>query len=238
MKKGMALVSGVLFLAITITAAIVVYELGMPIIEKMQSAAIIDNMKSTFTELDSQIQEIASEGKGSKRTFYLNLEAGEMEFNSSKDWIKWEYETQSPVISPRTAQWIGNTIIGSNLETKAYRSTCEGTNCYVLENEHLKVYINRTGSASSFAQLNTSDILMGVWLKDMNQLLGMESLNVTIDNKASSETGNGYTGVQRLGENLPYATAYALMNTTYEQYYINFTLESGADFIIIRGCAT
>jgi len=224
-----------LFLAITITAAVVVYEMGMPIINKMQAAALIDDMRETFTELDQQIQEVAAEGKGSKRTFYLQLSGGELRVNSSKNWIQWEYDTSAPVISPRTAQWIGNVIIGSNLETKAYEETYEGTDCYVLENEHLKVYINKTGTASSFSQLRTSDMFVAIRQKGLDTLLGLESINVTLDNAETSETGYGYTGVQKLGENLPYATAFMHMNSTYERYFINVTLESGADFIIIEG---
>jgi len=235
MKKGISLISGVLFLAITITATVLVYELGMPIIKQMQAASTIDQMKAVFAELDQQIQQVASEGKGSKRTYYLRLDAGEFSVNSSKNTIEWEYEIDVEVISPRTAQWIGNTIIGSNLETKAYESTHDGTPCYVLENEHLKVYINRTGSASSHAQLSTSDLLIGIWQKDLSALLGLDSLNITLDNKASSQAGSAYTGIERLGDDLPYATVFAYMNTSYDQYFINFTLESGADFLIIEG---
>lgn len=238
MKKGMLLISGILFLAITISAVFIVYELGMPIINKMQAAAVIDDMKSTFTELDNEIQEIASEGRGSKRIYYLRISAGKFIVNSSKNWIQWEYETDAPVISPRTAQWIGNVVIGSNLNTKAYMSTHDGAPVYVLENEHLKVYINRTGSVANLVQMNTSDILTGIWQKDMSVLLGLKYLNITLDNNQTSGTGSGYTGVQRLGENLPYATAYAYINSQYENYFINITLESGADFIIIEGSVT
>ena len=37
------------------------------------------------------------------------------------------------------------------------------------------------------------------------------------------------------GYNLPYATVSAFMNSSYLDYYINFTLQSGADFVEIEG---
>jgi hypothetical protein len=238
MKKGMSLISGVLFLAITVSAVFIVYEIGVPIINKMQAATFINDMKSTFTELDSEIQDIASEGRGSKRVYYLKIDAGQFMVNSSKDWIEWEYETDASIISPRTAQWIGNVVMGSNLNTKAYVSTHEGESVYVLENEHLKVYINKTGTAASLSQISTNHIVTGIWQKDIGMLIGLETLNVTLDNNETSEIGSGYTGVQRLGENLPYATAYAYIDSQYEDYFINITLESGADYIIIEGSVT
>jgi len=235
MKKGISLISGVLFLAITISAAAVVYNIGMPIIEKMQATATVNEMKTTFTVLDKEIQEIASEGKGSKRVFNLRLSDGELTVNSTKDWIMWTYETTSPVLSPRTAQWIGNVIIGSNLEAKAYESTHNGDACYVLENEHLKVYINKTGNSSSLREIETRNIVLDIWQKDLKTLMPLDSINITLDNDPSSAQGNGYVTLSKAGENLPYATAYALINSSYERYYINFTLESGADWIKIEG---
>jgi hypothetical protein len=41
--------------------------------------------------------------------------------------------------------------------------------------------------------------------------------------------------LEQTGTDLPYATVSAYMNSAYANYFLNFTLESGADFITIEG---
>ena len=48
-----------------------------------------------------------------------------------------------------------------------------------------------------------------------------------------SKSGNGYTIPEDLGYNLPYASVGAYLNNSYNPYYVNFTLESGTDFLEI-----
>jgi len=239
MRRGISILSGVIFLAITITAVFLVYQAGVPVVKKMQAAAAVESMKNVFAELDDIVQQTASEGRGSKRTFYMKIDPGKVIVNKTEDTIYWELETDAEVISPRTYQRLGNLVIGANMETRGYESnytySSPETESYVLENEHLKVYVKKIGSSLSHANYNTSELLVAIYNKDMNQWLNNTGfLDISVDFNPTSKTGSGYTKLLTSGYNLPYSTVSAYMNSSYSEYYINFTLESGADFIEVE----
>jgi len=242
MRIGIAVVSGVIFLAITITAVFLIYQTGVPVIKKMQAASAVDRMKGVFAELDNIIKQTASEGKGSKRTFNMRIDPGKVIVNKTEDAVYWEFETDAEVISSRTSQRLGNMVIGSNMETRVYEAnytySSPDTECYVIENEHLKAFFKKIGTPNSHASYNTPDLLVGIYNKDMKQWLNNTGLlEISIDFNQSSKTGKGYTTPLETGYNLPYGSVSAYMNSTYIEYYINFTLESGADFIEIEASA-
>jgi hypothetical protein len=239
MRVGISVLSAVIFLAITVTAVFLVYQAGVPVIQKMQAAAAVDRMKGVFSELDDIIKQTASEGKGSKRTFHMRIDPGRVIINQTEDAIYWELETDAEVVSSRASQRIGNMIIGANMETRVYEAnytySSPETECYVIENEHLVAYFKKIGSPTSYASFSSSDLLVAIYNKDMKRWLNNTGfLDISIDFNTSSKTGNGYTSPSELGYNLPYGSVYALMNSSYIQYYINFTLQSGADFIEIE----
>ncbi|MBU0530450.1 MAG: hypothetical protein KKC05_02150 [Nanoarchaeota archaeon] len=234
MKKGVTFISAVIFLAFSVGAVTVIYQAAVPVVDRMQAAAAIDDMRSNFIEIDKIISEVASEGKGSKRTIFINPEPGTLYVNGSSDVIYWLYETSALIFSPRTSQTFGNVRIGSNLDTSAAEGSYDGNNAYVLENEHLIVYLNRTGNSSTYADLRTTDLLLAVYQKDLQQYMNLTNLNITVDDRPDSSTGNGYTFILEAGNNLPYGTVSAYVNSTYLAYFINFTLESGTDFLEIE----
>lgn len=234
--KGIEMLSGVIFLAFTAIAVILVYEMGIPVVEKMQSSAVIDRMRTSFATLDEVIQEVAAEGRGSKRTVNMRVDMGKVTVDPGGDVIKWTIDTKSPIISPRSKQQWGNVIIGSHLDVNASEGTYGIDNAYILENQHLKVYINKTGSSSSYAGLDTSRLLLAINQKDLNQWISNPGfLDITIDYNSLSRTGSGYTSLQESGSYLPYAQVNAYMQSDYGfNYYIYFILESGADFLQIK----
>ena len=233
--KGIALIAGVIFLAITITAVVIIYQTGVPFIKKIQSSVTIDQIETAFTQLNKIIQTVASEGRGSQRTITLKVESGEVTVNGSKDFISWDYETDAFVISPRTVQELDNLKIGSNLETSAYESTLNGEDVFVLENKHIQVYIKKIGSENNSVQYNTSQLLKGIHQKNSNQDLDLDTLDILFDN--GNNTGIGYTKLDEKGDNLPFGVVTAFMDpdTSDIVYHIDFILESGADFLTIRG---
>lgn len=238
--KALTLLSGVILLALTISASIIVYISLVPVIKKMQTAIVIQKMRDAFSELDRTIREVASQGKGSKRIFSFDVSMGKVVINGSNDVIYWEYETDTPVISPRTRQKFGNLIIGANLKTKAYEENYTFSSpeipCFVMENEHLKVYIRKIGSPLSHESYTTSQLLVGIYQKDIGKWLNNTGfLEIYVDNNINSKSGTGYTMLEESGEHLPYANVVAFMNSSYAEYYINFTLESGMDFLQIKG---
>ncbi len=237
--RGLSIISGVIFIAITISAIAIVYEAGTPVIKRMQASASVERMKEVFSDIDKVIRDVASEGTGSKRTLYLKIDPGKITVNDSEDAIYWEFDTDAKIIEPRTRQVFGNIVIGSNLETSAYESNYSVTNpqipAYKMENEHLVVYIRKVGSSSEYEDFNTTDLLLGIYNKDLGIWFNNTNMfDVTVDNQASSRTANGTTTLLNTGYNLPYATVYALVNSTYMEYNVNFTLESGEDFLNVE----
>jgi hypothetical protein len=203
MKKGISLISGVLFLAITITAVVVVYEAGMPVIKKMQSAAAVEKMQGVFSDLDNIVREVASEGKGSKRTLYFRVDPGKLVVNDTYDFIYWELDTDALVISPRTSRQFGNVVTGSNMNTYANETNFTGTGssmpAWIMENEHLQVWIKKIGSAGNYTSYATTDLLLGVYNKDEGKWLDLKYLEISIDGNTTSMTGNGFTSLNKIG---------------------------------------
>lgn len=234
--RGLSLISGVLFMAFLIAATTIIYWIAVPTVQKIQCSIAMDKMKSSFVNLDSAIQKVASEGEGSKRTVYLNIDEGEIHVDGGNDTIYWTYECDSPIISPRTFQTFGNVIFGANLDTHAYEGVCLGQAAFILENDHLKVCLKKVGLPSNKMRYNISDVLISVYQKDLNQTLPLEYLEITLDNNATSANGEGYTSLSRSGYHLPYGEVTAYMESDYGiNYYIKFILETGEDFLTVKG---
>jgi hypothetical protein len=231
--RAVTLISAIIFIAITLSVVAIVYQSGMPLIERMQQSAALDRMSDAFSDIDNLVRRVAYEGNGSRRVFDMKVDMGRFAIDAAKDLILWQMGTESLIILPRTADFFGNLIVGSNLETSAYEGDYLGTPAYVLENEHLRVYLKKIGSQESHENYATSDILLAVYQKDLDQWLPMDSMELSIDDDPGSESGSGYTLLERSGDFLPYGRVNAYMNSIWGEYYINLTLESGADFIQI-----
>ena len=54
-RLGISLISGVIFLAITLSAMVIVFNVSVPVIQKLQDSAVIENMKVALTDLDELI---------------------------------------------------------------------------------------------------------------------------------------------------------------------------------------
>lgn len=239
-RKGIGLISGIIFMAITLIAVFIVYEASVPVINRMRDAVYIQNMRDAMVLLDDAIRDVAAEGRNSKRSVFMQIDAGRLVVNGTDDVIYWEYETDTPILSPRTYQKYGNLWIGSNLKTKAYQGnytlTSPEVECYIMENDYLKVYMRKVGSEDSHVAIATNELLVAIYNKDLGTWMNDTGfLDISIDNETTSQSGTGYTRFAEIGNYLPYATVETFMNTSYLDYHINFTLESGADFVEIEG---
>lgn len=230
--RAVSLISAIAFIAITISAMALIYQAGLPIIKRMQSSASLDRMTSAFTELDLTIQRVASEGNGSRRIFDLDSGGGRLSVNPGRDEIAWELDAESSVLRPRTARHLGNVVSGSNIESSLYEGVHGPYQAYIMENEHLRVYIRKIQPEQAYS---TGSLLLGIYQKDLGEWLPFDWLNISLDSVSASESGTGRTEPENLGTNLPRASVTAFMNSSYENYTVSFTLESGADFIAIEG---
>jgi hypothetical protein len=233
--KAVSLISAIVFLAITISAIGLIYTTGMPIIERMQEAAAVEGMKNSFVELDKLIQRVASEGNGSRRIVDMEIDVGRIAVDASGDSVVWGLETENPIMSARSSQNLGNLVFGSNLETSVTESSYGGSDAYTIENEHLILYVGKLGSQDSPVAYSTEDLVMGIYLKDSLEWAPLDYVSISLDGEVSSMTGTGNTSPRLLGPNQPYGEVKAYMNSSYADYLITITLETGADFITIEG---
>lgn len=232
--KAVTLISAIIFIAITISVVAIVYQSGIPLIQRMQQTAALDRMKDAFSEIDNLIQRVAYEGNGSRRVFDINIETGRFAVNAAGDALLWQMNTETFIINPRTADFFGNLIVGSNLDSSAYEDVYQSIPAYVLENEHMRVYTRKIGSEQNHSSYNTDEIVLAIYQKDLDQWLPLESVEISIDDDPSSESGSGYTVLERSGDFIPYGRIIAYMNSSGGEYIIKFTLESGADFMQIE----
>ena len=232
--KAVTLISAIIFIAITLSIVAIVYQSGIPLILKMQQTATLDRMGDAFSEIDSLIRRVAYEGNGSRRVFDIKVDMGRFAVDAARNALYWQLNTETMIILPRTADFFGNLIIGSNLDSSAYEGDYLGTPSYILENQHIRVYVKKIGSIQNHENYTTSDMLLAVYQKDLDEWLPIESLGISIDNDPSSESGSGYTILERSGEFLPYGRVNAYMDSGWGRFYINMTLESGADFMQIE----
>ena len=230
--KAVTLISAIVFIAITISAMALIYQTGVPIIQRMQSSAALDRMTSAFADLDEAIQRVASEGNGSRRVFDLNTGEGRLSLDPGNDELSWQLDAENSVLRPRTARYLGNVVSGSNLEASLYEGVHGPGQAYIMENEHLRVYMRKLQPGQAYS---TGDLLLDVYQKDLGEWLPLDWLNISLDGQASSMSGTGHTESERLGISLPRARVTALMDSSYANYSVSFTLESGADFITIEG---
>jgi hypothetical protein len=230
--RAVTLISAIVFIAITISAMALIYQTGLPIIQRMQSSASLDRMTSAFADLDEAVQRVASEGNGSRRVFDLDTGAGRLSLDTENDEISWQLDAENSVLRPRTARYLGNVVSGSNLESSLYEGVHGTYQAYILENDHIRAYIRKIQPEQAYY---TGDLLLDVYQKDLGEWLPLDWLNISLDGQVSSMSGTGHTEAERPGISLPRARVTAFMNSSYANYTVSFTLESGADFITIEG---
>ncbi|MBI2674818.1 MAG: hypothetical protein HYX24_00030 [Candidatus Aenigmarchaeota archaeon] len=231
--KAIAIISGVIYLSVIIAATIIAYNSFQPAIKKLQEAGIAQQMEKAMRSIDEKIAAVAGEANGSRRLMTISIQSGKLTVNGSEDTVYWEMISNSQIISPRTGRKIGNIYFGSQLDTKAYEAVYRGIPAYVMENEHLTVFIRKIGNRTSHSQYNTSGIFLNALQKETAGWLDGE-LSINIDDTNPDNAGKGYTALEETGSSLPYATAIAYLNSTQGSHYIYLTLESGADFLQVR----
>ena len=132
-KATSELLGGVLFLAISLTAVIIVLSVSGPKIDIMKDTIAIEQAKDTLTSLDRIIRDISEQSPGTSRIVPIEIKKGKMIIDGENDQIYYTLDTEADVISPGTKRRIGNLWYESNTNA----SLREEQGRYVLENEHL-----------------------------------------------------------------------------------------------------
>ncbi len=228
-RKGISpLFAGVLYFAIAIAGVTIVVQTGAPALANMKDVAAIDQAKDSLSNLDKIISLVAEEGRGSSRVVPLQIKRGDFVFSADLDTIAYEIDTKADVISPGTQNQVGALIFSSGSSVNVYDNGAS----WILENEHLRVNLTMAGNSSSYASLNTSGLIEGIYFKDTETPFD-GTVEILIDELAAAGIGNGYTYAEEIGLNIARGRVIAHMNTTTAFYDVYFTLQSGSDFIDI-----
>lgn len=237
MSKGASQIATMaLYVGVAVTAISGALTVGVPTIENMQDAASIEKMQNFMHQLDSNVQEVVSEGEGSTRTASINLERGQIYYENNTDSVVYELQTDSPVISPQTTRRTGNIVLSSNAEVSVYNTSVEGASCYMMENEYIKACIKNIGSQSNRLDINTSNLLTLYEYRDPEgpnkQLDG--NMTVKLNSIDSTSHGTGYTTVTETGDFIGTGEVVATVASEHGfTYDVHFRLPTGGDFIEI-----
>ncbi|MBS3142937.1 hypothetical protein J4464_06125 [Candidatus Woesearchaeota archaeon] len=233
-KRGEIWISAVLYVLIAALAMVLILQAGMPLLTKMKDNTAYSRSKDTMIGLDRQIRDVATEGQGSQRVIPLEVRQGDFIIDDSR--IRWELETESKIIEPRTKVSLGNVNVYSNADVE----TRVDNNKITLSNSRIKAVFN---NAKSPPEVNINGILTELYYIDEN---GIENSIDTSDfafNLAcnpGANAGLGYTELLPPGNNSRLGSAKLIFHMVNgnqpcaESYDVEFILESEADFIKTR----
>lgn len=223
-RKAQIWISAVLYILIAVAVLVIVLEAGIPVIKGLREKATFSRAKETMISLDQQIRDVASEGLGSQRVVPLDIIDGKMSVEDNK--LRWKLETETKILEPRTKISQGNLVITSDVDVSA----AEKGNSFILENSKILVNFSRIGSQSSFASINTSNLINYFEFKDSNARTN-GTFSFSVNNSQATSTGTGYTQLLDSGSGLVGARVVAHVNTTNFDYDIEFRLDSKSDFV-------
>ncbi len=227
-KKALSeLISGVLFIAISMAAIIIVLNLANPRINNMKDSVAVDQATNTLSMIDRVIRDISSEGSGSTRIIPVQIKGGDIVVDGAGNTIYYDIETNADVISPRTKRRIGNIWYSSNTNASVYNDSTH----YYLENEHLLVNVTKHGSKDNQVAMNPDYLIDSIYFKDRNQAL---TQNITIHIDGTALAGTGYNYAENIGTDQARVKIVNFFNTATANYTIYITLESGEDFFHIH----
>lgn len=223
-KKSQVWVSAVLYTMVAAVSIAFILQAGLPLIEGMRDRSVFNRMKNQMMVLDQYIEQVASEGRGSQRFVPFEIAQGNMLIDD--DGLRWEMETRTRIVEPRSSYRLGNLMISANSDV----SSREFSDYYVLENNHIRVKFLKNGTPDEYAVLDTSNLVTEITIKENNITISPE-FNFMVADDPDSTTGVGYTTLSRTGMLLGSASFIAYMETSSFSYELHITLDGEADFI-------
>lgn len=237
MRKGVhPLVSTVLVVMIFSSAVAIVLLVGLPTIERAKESAVLNEAMQNMRMIANTIKEVASEGANSLRTLRIRVSGGEYKVNEKTNSIDFTYAIKSNIVQFGSFIKEDNIIFsaGANAKAGEYDLDNDGIVELVLENEFLRVGILKNGTKDNFAPINTSKLIKILNFKETNANVTPSDSSIILDDYIESSYGNGYSELVKTGDHLAKAEATVHMNTTYVNYDILYTLQSGADFLTVK----
>ncbi len=245
MSKGVSQIATMaLYVGISVTAISGSLTVGLPAIENMQSAASIRQAQNFMNRLDSNVQQVVSEGEGSTRTMDVNFDRGKLYFDNDTSSLIYELRTDADVISPQSSRRTGNIILSSNADVEVYPAEVnssgvfevseEEANCWMMDNDRVQACINKVGGPDDYQPINTSELLKHYKLVDGAQKELEGNLTVELNEIESTSYGEGYTEPRNTGDFIGTGQVKATVASDYGfTYDVIFRLPTGADFLKI-----
>ena len=213
-----------LYFLIMAGAVALVLGAGKPILDRMRDKSVFYEMKDSFTAIDKQIEDIASEGPGSQRVIPLDVRRGKLVIEDDK--LRWEMETNARLMEPRSKMELGNLIVASEIDV----TTTQTSAYYLLSNSYIQANVSRYGNQTNQTTVNTS--LLINWIK-----VGDDKIAGTFDfmiaGDSTTQNGTGWTELKQAGSSMATGSLVTHMQTSNYDYDLLFTLDSKADFLTV-----
>lgn len=233
MSKGVSqIATAAIYVGITVSAISVALSAGVPALQNLQDSSSVTQMQQFMQQLDGLVQQVASEGEGSTRTISTSIDRGSLSFDESTNSLIYELETDAGVISPQTTIREGNVLLSSNANVEVNKTTVDGTDCYMMENENLRACIKDVGNETNQEDIYTSELLQLYELKREDGTTQSLDANLTVmlNEQEATSNGTGYTTAET-GDFIGTGEVQAKVQTEGFSYDVFFRLPTGADFM-------
>ncbi len=226
-KNAQIWISAVLYILITALILVIVLEALSPVLENMKDKSVFARTRDTFLSLSQHIKDASQEGQGAQRVVDIEIQKGVFEIEENV--IKWKMDTEADILEPRTTVSLGNVFLVANGEVNAY----ETNDSFILENSRFVARFSKIGSETNFSNYTTTDLIRNITFKDTGATFD-PNYNFYVDDNGATNTGSGYTKLLTKGRDLGSASLLAHMNSSLKEYELVFTLESQADYILVK----
>jgi len=237
LKKGISpIISTVLIILLGFVTVSIVLFVGLPAIEKARESAVLNEAMQNMKAIANTIEEVALEGVGSLRSLQIKVTAGNYKVNEKTNSIDFTHFMKSGIVQPGAFLEEGDVILTCGANARAYEEDFDydGETDLVLENEILRVVILKNGTKTSQVSMNTSKLIKMINLKETNVNVTPSDSLIMLDDYIESSYGFGYSELVKVDDHLARAEAIVHMSTTFVSYDILYTLQSGADFVMVK----
>lgn len=216
------IMSFVLLITTTMVLIFLVLSLSQPIIDTATAEDRLREAENLMRFIDNTINDVASEGLGSKRIISFNS-PGSFQSIRQEDAIQM-YE-ESTVIEQFPKKISGNLVYipGSDV-------SCYDDENLTMENSYLKVVFQKIDPES---EIDTKNNIILLKEKVTGKEIRPVNSSIVIDDNPSTAYGTGYSEIPRTGENLPACQVHFYVNSAVS-YDIYYTLYAYADFLAVE----
>ena len=217
--------------ALVVVSITLVLTVGGPIIEKSQITSQIQDAEIIIKHIDNHIKHVVNEGNGSSRIFSFSTKGGYFDVIPEQDVLQYRIE------GPNVFEYLSRKKVNDIYYISGNDVDCyESGNTLVMENTHLNITFNKTGSSGTWQSIDTTSSIISMTQKDSGITIQLSNTSLEINDNPVTASGNGYSEILKTGSGLPLCIVHFFVNST-NDYDIYYTLFSGADFLVqeVRG---